>query len=231
MIDPLVAIGGIAGFGTDMANLGFGIEGRRQAMRLQREAWAREDSAVQRRTLDLRAAGINPLLAAGQAASSMSPSSMPIPQMGTAGVDKAIAAAQLGLIKDQRSLLMAQRESALAGAERSRVESLVQSYDLGVARNKLLSVKELGSQWSQVQSLLYWLEELMSKATRQDWALPNVLGAELDKARAMQRDREAARVANKKPQMFFSRPVGPGWAGSGYGSRASPGRSLVGRGR
>ena len=71
----------------------------------------------------------------------------------------------------------------------------------------------------------------MSKATRQDWALPNVLGAELDKARAMQRDREAARVANKKPQMFFGRPVGPGRAGTGYGSRASPGRSLVGRGR
>lgn len=231
MIDPLVAIGGIAGFGTDMANLGFGVEGRRNALRLQREAWAREDSAVQRRTLDLRAAGINPLLAAGQAASSMSPSSMPIPQLGTAGVDKAIAAAQLGLIKDQRSLLMAQRESALAGAERSRVESLVQSYDFDIARNRSLSVKELGSQFSQLQSILGWLEKFLGETTGHNWALPNLLGAELDKSRAAARDKAAAKEMNKRPQKFFGTPVGPGWPGSGYGKSASPGRSMVGRGR
>lgn len=48
-------------------------EANRQNAALTRESWARDDNAVQRRTQDLIAAGLNPALAAGSAAGTSSP--------------------------------------------------------------------------------------------------------------------------------------------------------------
>lgn len=57
---------------------------------LQREEWAREDSAVQRRMEDLKNAGLNPIIAGGDAAGSSLAVRMGAPQFADPGVGSAI---------------------------------------------------------------------------------------------------------------------------------------------
>lgn len=56
---------------------------------MQKEAWKREDNAVQRRKADLLAAGLSPVLAAGSAATTMAPIRIEAPQLDTAAIANA----------------------------------------------------------------------------------------------------------------------------------------------
>lgn len=66
---------------TNLLGFGWGIGsyflGRRDYERYREEDWAREDSAIQRRVEDMRAAGLNPILAAGQPAQAQATASRP----------------------------------------------------------------------------------------------------------------------------------------------------------
>nr|WAE43500.1 MAG: DNA pilot protein [Microviridae sp.] len=105
LLDTLAgpAIGLIGGIAQDVTNKNItdqNYKGQQEQLAwekdMQNKSWAREDNAVQRRTADLKAAGINPILAAGGAAQSSGPINVTAPQhaavsMNT-GIDKAAIA-------------------------------------------------------------------------------------------------------------------------------------------
>jgi len=125
-MDPITLaaiIGGGASLVSDIFNAVSTSSTNDLNERLMREAWARDDTAVQRRVADLRAAGLNPVLAAGSAAASSSPISLRPPQVSTPDVLSLVASVQA--IKNQQqqgNLLAAQVDEAQSKAQIARNE-------------------------------------------------------------------------------------------------------------
>ena len=131
---------------------------------LTREAWGRDDNAVQRRKADLRAAGINPNLAAGSAAATAQPARMEaahvqantawgegIQRMGgmattLAGMDASMAQTQL--TRSMNDTEKAKYVSEIAKSEKDMATAANQLANAGFRKQATRIVKKDADLWT-----------------------------------------------------------------------------------
>lgn len=134
-ISGMVALGaagsildaGVSVFNNER-NIDFAKQNLEWQKYVQNQTWQREDNAVQRRAADLKAAGFNPLLAAGGAASSGQAVATTAPQsnLKTNFAETAIALARaqndISMTRSQQELLKQQADVTRQNADLLRMQ-------------------------------------------------------------------------------------------------------------
>lgn len=121
---------------------------------LQQTMFDREDNAIQRRSADLAAAGLSPTLAAGNAASTMSPIRAQVPGAGIGNQVAENMALRTSLMRQEADIASTKAQKDLLDQQREKIELETLPMKAALASNYEVDVNGDGSVMMKPQEWL-----------------------------------------------------------------------------